>query len=125
MHYDVETASHYFEALEDDWRKEKLLEIRDTILSKAPELEESIEYKMLRYGDDKTSVFHLNAQKNYVSLYVGNINKIDDSGELLKGLNVGKGCIRFKKSLSLSETRIDEFIERTIRLWRNKEDTAC
>jgi len=125
MHYDVETPSHYFEALEDDWRKEKLLEIRDTILSKAPELEESIEYKMLRYGDDKTSVFHLNAQKNYVSLYVGNINKIDDSGELLKGLNVGKGCIRFKKSLSLSETRIDEFIERTIRLWRNKEDTAC
>lgn len=125
MHYDVETPSHYLEALEDDWRREKLLELRDLIFSKAPDIDESIEYKMLRFGDDKTSVFHLNAQKNYVSLYVGNIKKIDKTGELLKGLNVGKGCIRFKKSLPLSETRIAEFIEHTIHMWRDNGDTAC
>lgn len=97
MQYEVETPSGYLKALDDDCRKAKLLNIRELIFSVAPEITESIEYKMLRYGDSKSSVFHLNAQKNYVSLYVGNINKIDKSGELLKDLKTGKGCIRFKK----------------------------
>ena len=125
MQYDVETPSEYLTALEEDQRKEKLLDIRDIIFSKAPEIVESIEYKMLRYGDSKTSVFHLNAQKNYVSLYVGNTEKIDKSGELLKDLNIGKGCIRFTKSITISETRIDEFIDRAVSLWNNSKDIDC
>jgi len=125
MQYDVETPSEYLTALEEDWRKEKLLDIRDIIFSKAPEIVESIEYKMLRYGDSKTSVFHLNAQKNYVSLYVGNTEKIDKSGELLKDLNIGKGCIRFTKSVITSETRIDEFIDRAVSLLNNSKDIDC
>lgn len=125
MQYNVETPSEYLKALKDDWRKEKLQRLRDIIFSKAPEITEDIEYKMLCYGDGQETIFHMNAQKNYVSLYVGNTKKIDDSGDLLKGLNVGKGCIRFNKSTSISDTRIDEFIERTISLWRNEADTSC
>ena len=125
MQYDVETAAEYVEALDDDWRKEKLLALRSMILSKAPDLMESIEYKMLRYGISKTSLFHLNAQRNYVSLYVGNIKKIDASGTLLEGLDVGKGCIRFKKSVSIPDTGIEEFIDRTISMWKNNKDTSC
>jgi hypothetical protein len=48
MQYDVETPSEYLTALEEDWRKEKLLDIRDIIFSKAPEIVEIIECKMLR-----------------------------------------------------------------------------
>jgi len=125
MQYDVETAAEYVEALDNDWRKEKLLALRSMILSKAPDLTESIEYKMLRYGDNKTSLFHLNAQRNYVSLYVGNIKKIDVSVTLLEGLDIGKGCIRFKKFISISETGIEEFIDRTISMWKNNKDTGC
>ena len=125
MQYNVETPSEYLKDLEEDWRKVKLLDLRDTIFSKAPDIKESIEYKMLRYGDSKTSVFHLNAQRNYVSLYVGNTKKIDKSGELLKNLNTGKGCIRFKKSTVISDTRIDEFIEQAVNLWKSNKDIDC
>ena len=125
MLYDVKTPGQYFNALEDDWRKETLEQIRSIIRSKAPDLVEGIDYKMLSYSDKKGVVFHLNAQKNYVSLYVGNIKKIDEDGCLLEGIEVGKGCIRFKKSVTVADTQIDEFVERTVDHWRSGKDIDC
>ncbi len=125
MQYDAKTPSEYIKVLNDDWRREKLEEVRALIKSKAPSLTEGINYKMLSYGDKNGNVFHLNAQKHYVSLYVGNVEKIDPDGELLKGINIGKSCIRFNKSLSLSSTRIEEFIERAVQLWKQKADIEC
>lgn len=121
----MKTASEYIEVLDDDWRREKLEELRKIIKSKAPSLSEGINYKMLSYGDKSGNVFHLNAQKHYVSLYVGDVGKIDPDGELLKGVNTGKGCIKFNKSLSLSSTRIEEFIERAVQLWKKGSDIEC
>lgn len=125
MQYDAKTPSEYIKILNDDWRREKLEEVRALIKSKAPSLSEGINYKMLSYGDKNGNVFHLNAQKNYVSLYVGNVAKIDPDGELLKGINIGKSCIRFNKSPSLSSTRIEEFIERAVQLWKQGADIEC
>lgn len=125
MQYDVKTPAEYIDALEDDWRREKIEHLRTLIKSKAPDFVEGIEYKMLNYSDDKGTIFHLNAQKNYVSLYTGNVKKVDPDGSLLKGIDVGKGCIRFKKSIAISDTRIDEFVERAVELWKNGEDIGC
>ena len=125
MQYDVKTPAEYIDKLDDDWRLEKLENLRSLIKTKAPVLIEGINYKMLSYGDDKGIIFHLNAQKHYVSLYVGKAKKVDPDGSLLKGINVGKGCIRFTKSVSISDTRIDEFIERTVELWKCGEDIGC
>lgn len=124
MQYDVETPSQYLEALEDDWRKEKLEQIRSIILSYGTELVEGIDYKMLSYRDERDIVFGLNAQKNYVSLYVGNANKVDPDGSLLAGYNVGKGCIRFTKTKPVSDN-IRVFIERAIDMVRRGEDIDC
>ena len=123
MQYDVQTPTEYIEALEQDWRKEKLEAIRELLQAKAPELTEGIRYKMLSYG--KEPVFCLNAQKNYVSLYVGDIKKIDPDGNLLEGLNMGKGCIRFTKTIKVEDTNIGEFIERTFNLWKQGVDVGC
>ena len=125
MQYEANTPTEYIDMLEKDWRYDKLQELRSLIKSKAPSLEEGINYKMLSYGDAQGNVFHLNAQRNYVSLYVGDIEKIDPDGTLLTGLNCGKGCIRFKKSASVKESRIDEFIEQTMNLWQQGEDIDC
>ncbi len=125
MLYDVKTPEEYHKALETDWRKEKLLELREMILSSSPDLVEGIRYKMLSFGDADQVVFQLNAQKNYVSLYIGDTKKVDPSGELLKGIDKGKGCLRFKKSTVVAETRIDEFIAKTIELWKAGEDIDC
>jgi len=125
MQYNANTPVEYLDVLEEDWRKEKLLAIREIIFLKAPNFKERINYKMLCYTDENGDLFHLNAQKNYVSLYVGDSAKIDPEGSLLKGLNLGKGCIRFKKSIKVADTRIDEFIEKAVELWKGGIDLGC
>jgi uncharacterized protein YdhG (YjbR/CyaY superfamily) len=125
MQYNAKNSEEYLELLEDDWRKEKLLAIRQIIFTYAPELEEVIRYKMLNYGTNDNYVFALNAQKHYVSLYVGTIDKIGNAEKLLAGYNHGKGCIRVKKSITIEETGLEQFIHKTVDMWRAGEDTAC
>ena len=125
MQYDATTPKGYLNALDDDWRKETLLQIRALIIKAAPGLKESIHYKMLGYGTGENFVFHLNAQKGYVSLYVGNTSRIDPDGTLLKGLNVGKGCVRFSKSKLVADSAIDEFIARAVDMWKEGHDFGC
>lgn len=125
MLYDAKTPSEYMEMLEDDWRKEKLQQIRRMILSSGPDLDEVISYKMLGYKDERGIVFHLNAQKDYVSFYVGDAKKVDPEGRYIKGIDMGKGCLRFKKSLSVFDTQIDKFIEIALKKWRAGEDIDC
>ena len=97
VQYDVSTPAEYLAALEDDWRKEKLLQLRAMIQTAAPEVEEGLAYKMLSYGVGDDQFMALNAQKHYVSLYVGDIEKIENSEELLKEFNLGKGCVRVRE----------------------------
>lgn len=125
MQYDVDSPEQYLNALEDDWRKQTLLEIRDLIFKQSNEFKEGINYKMLCYSLGENSVFHLNAQKGYVSLYSGGIDKIDPNGKLLNGLNVGKSCIRFSKTKKVSNTRINEFIAKAIELSKQGHNFEC
>lgn len=125
MQYEAKTPEEYIAVLEEDWRKEKVLQLRSIIKEQAPEIEETINYKMLCYRSKEGIVFHLNAQKNYVSLYVGDTKKIDPEGELLAGVDMGKGCIRLKKSIVLEDTRIDEFIAKTLQFWKDGKDIYC
>ncbi|MEM9234820.1 MAG: DUF1801 domain-containing protein [Pseudomonadota bacterium] len=125
MQYDVADTKAYLAALEEDWRRDKLLLLRDLISRKAPDLEEVISYKMLGYRDGEELVFHLNAQKNHVGFYVGNAEKIDPEGDLLEGLNVGKGCIRYSKSVAIDEARMGKFIARAVQMHRDGEDIGC
>ena len=80
---------------------------------------------MLSYGDERGAVFALNAQKGYVSFYVGNADKVDPSGELLGNLDRGKGCIRFKKSVKVPDTAIGAFISRAAAMRRQGGDIDC
>ena len=125
MLYDVNTPAEYLDSLDDDWRLATLQKLRALIKAKAPTLEEGINYKMLSYGDARGHAFHLNAQKSYVSFYVGDIKKVDPDGEFLAGLSLGKGCVRFKKTSSVEDSRIDEFIERAASLWNQGADIDC
>ena len=75
MLYDVKTPAEYFEKLEKDWRKAKLIEVREMIKKNGPELNEGIYCKMLSYEYVDKIIFCLNAQQAYVSLYVGNVDK--------------------------------------------------
>ena len=97
MQYDVRTPAEYLEALEDDWRRDTLMFLREIIRKEAPELTETIRYKMLSYDDDRGPVFALNAQKGYVSFYVGNAEKVDPTGENLDGLAMERDAYASRK----------------------------
>lgn len=125
MQYESKNAIEYVENLETDWRKEKLEEVRNMIKSIGPDLKEGIEYKMLSYHMDDKPIFHLNAQKAYVSLYVGTITKVANSETLLKEFYVGKGCIRIKKNTNIPETKLNEFITMTLFLGKQGGNTDC
>lgn len=125
MLYEAHSPEEYLEQLDADWRKETLIKLRTLIQTSAPNLDERIHYKMLGYGKDEDFLFHLNAQKSYVSLYVGDASKVDPDGVLLEGLNIGKGCIRFGKSVNVDNTRIAEFIEQAFSMWQQGADIGC
>jgi uncharacterized protein YdhG (YjbR/CyaY superfamily) len=125
MLYNAATPQDYLVELENDWRKEKLQFIRTLIKSAAPEVEETINYKMLGYKVGEDFLFHLNAQKGYVSLYVGNVSKVDPDGSILKNVKLGKGCIRFKKSVAVEETGVEEFLQRFMERHRSGVDLGC
>ncbi|GGX42723.1 iron chaperone [Saccharospirillum salsuginis] len=125
MQYEVDTPDAYLRALDDDWRKDSLEALRTLILQQDNAIEERIHYKMLGYYFGGQYVFHLNAQRGYVSLYVGNTTDIDPEGELLAGLNLGKGCIRFTKTKRVPETRIEEFIGRAVSMARRGKALDC
>ena len=125
MQYDVSSPSEYMKSLDVDWRKEKLNELRKIILQQDPAIKESINYKMLCFKLNDSVLFHLNAQKGYVSLYCGNTKKIDPEGVLLAGLAIGKGCIRFSKTKDISKTRIEEFIKQAVYLLKEGKDIGC
>lgn len=118
MQYEAKSPKEYFELLENDWRKDKLLQIREFILKHGPELEEGILYKMLAYGDEETQVLGLNTQKSYVSLYVSSIQKNENANTLLEGFDYGKGCIRIKKTIATNKTELETFIKQMIEKWR-------
>jgi uncharacterized protein YdhG (YjbR/CyaY superfamily) len=124
MQYDVKTPTEYFNALDEDWRKEKLEEVRTLILSKH-NVDEGINYKMLSYSAFGDVIFHLNAQKNFVGLYVGNIEKVDPEGELLNEFNVGKGCIRISKTKPVSGSSLPLFIDKVFELAQQHKDLSC
>ena len=125
MLYDAKTPGEYFEKLENDWRKEKLMEVRQMIQKNGPELVEGIEYKMLSYSYADKTIFCLNAQAAYVSLYVGDVNKVEQARDLLKEFNIGKGCIRIRKSIELQDSNLDKFIGQAIEIWRKGGETDC
>ncbi len=124
MQYEASTPAEYLDLLEEDWRKDKLMQLRAILMSQ-PGIVEGIKYKMLSYADQKGVMFQLNAQKNYVALYVGNASKVDPSGELLVGIDHGKGCLRFKKSTNPAETQIEGFVKKALDMWRKDEDFDC
>ncbi|MGI9544842.1 MAG: iron chaperone [Cyclobacteriaceae bacterium] len=125
MLYNVETPGEYLDELEKDWRKVKLLEVREMIKKNGPELTEGIKYKMLSYEYADKLIFSLNAQQAYVSLYVGTVDKVENARKLLEEFNIGKGCIRIKKSIDLPESNLEKFIAMTIEVWRKGGETDC
>ncbi len=105
VQYKANSPEAYLNEIDDDWRKERLLEIRQAIFELVPEVSEDIGYGMLRFARKGHVFCHLNAQKSFVGLYLGNVARLDPDGKITSDLNVGKGCIRVRKKDSIEVLR--------------------
>ena len=97
MQYNAETPDAYLSMLDDDWRRECLLAVREMFLA-IPGIAESMSYKMLGYHRGEDVFGHLNAQKNYVGVYLGELDRIDPGRAIRGKANCGKSCLRIRKT---------------------------
>ncbi|MEO1249746.1 MAG: DUF1801 domain-containing protein [Pseudomonadota bacterium] len=74
---------------------ETLEAVRALIHETVPGVTEDIRYKMPAFLTTDV-VCTLAAQKSYFGLYICDPELLDKHREALAGLNLGKGCIRFK-----------------------------
>jgi uncharacterized protein YdhG (YjbR/CyaY superfamily) len=96
------TVSQYLDELPEE-RRAALAKLRKLVRKLAPDAVESMQYGMPGYsmGD---LLFALAARKGYLALYVCDPAAVEAHRAGLKGLNCGKGCIRFR---SLDELPLD------------------
>jgi len=88
-------ANAYIKKLSDDRRK-FLEAIRKIVFDVVPEAEETFQYKMPTY-EYHGLLFSMASQKHHVGLYFCNEKSLAKFKDKLKGIDCGKGCLRFRK----------------------------
>ncbi len=78
-------------------RQEVLQKLRALCLETLIGYEESMAYGMPGYKKNGVVEVGFASQKNYISLYILKQEVLDAHRELLKGVSLGKGCIRYSR----------------------------
>ena len=104
----------YLDALTPE-RRAALEAVRALILEAAPDVNETMRYRMPTYEyTDDDMLCALASQKQYMSLYMDPL-VVERHREELKGLSVGKSCIRFRKLEALPLETIRQMLEESVR----------
>jgi len=85
----------YFAELSEQ-RCTVLQAVRELIHDAVPEVSETVKYRMPAFETSDT-ICALAAQKHHFALYICKPALIDEFRQVLSGLDLGKGCIRFKR----------------------------
>lgn len=75
---------------------------------------EDMTYGMPCYGKNAQIEIAFASQKNYISFYVAKQDVVKKNKELLKGLEVGKACIKFKKPEQMNFKVIEKLLKDTV-----------
>ena len=122
-HSEAKTPEEYI-ALVEEKRRDDIQKLHDLVREVAPELEPTMEFKMLGYGKMKYKYasgregewmkIGIANNKQYISVYCC---AADDEGyvaerykERLPKANIGKSCVRFKRVSDLDEDVLRELI---------------
>jgi len=85
-------------------RRAVLTEIRDACRRLLAGFAESMSYGMPTYSRDGTAEIAWASQKRYISLYVMRADVLNAHRGQLSGLDVGKGCIRYRSPAAVDFT---------------------
>ena len=104
MQSKAETPAEYLAEL-DAVRRAEVEAVRAVIQKAAPEAEEAMQWGMLAYRVEGRALVALAAQRRHLSLYL--LETCSDPATLgpyrdrLTGLDMGKGCVRFRRAADL------------------------
>lgn len=94
-------------------RAETLRALRDLARRVLADHEERMQWGMPVYVRDDKIRFGFAEQKQYVSLYFMNSQALRKNAKALAGQNMGKGCLRFRKSAPIDWTLIEKLLRDT------------
>ena len=103
MRSDADDVDSYL-AQVPEGRRAVLSELREVCRTMLPGFAESMSYGMPAYSRDGVAEVAWASQKRYISLYVMRADVIAAHRELLAGLDVGKGCIRYRSPAAVDFT---------------------
>ena len=104
MKSEATTVEEYLADVPEE-RRPALETLRTLCLEELAGYEERMQYGMPSYSRDGSAVeVAFASQKNYISLYVMRESVMRANTNLLDGLSVGKGCIRFKHPEQIDPT---------------------
>ena len=87
-------------------RRAVLTEIRDACRRLLAGFAEAMSYGMPTYSRDGIAEIAWASQKRYISLYVMRADVLDAHRGQLAGLDVGKGCIRYRSPAAVDFTAV-------------------
>ena len=96
-------------------RKAVLVELRKHCLSTLKDFEESMKYGMPGYSRNGEVEVGFASQKNFIALYILRTDVMKKYRSLLdvKGVSVGKGCIRYSKPEKIDFDVVDKMLKVT------------
>ncbi len=106
----AKTVDEWFTKIDGD-RATPLSKIRKMILKMAPKVEESLQYGMPTYAVGDHPIASFNSQKNYMSLYICDVDIVKAYEKELEHLDVGKSCIRFKEIGDLPPCTVEAMLK--------------
>ena len=113
MQSEAAEVHEYFKEVPAE-RLEALKRLRELCRSTLDGYEESMEYGMPSYSQQGVVEVAFASQKNYISLYILKEPVLDQHRPSLKGLNLGKGCIRYSKPEKIDFDLVKQLLEDTL-----------
>ncbi|MGL5830424.1 MAG: DUF1801 domain-containing protein [Angustibacter sp.] len=90
-----------------------LTAIRRLCLSQLPDFSEEIRFSMPTYVRADQPEVAWASQKNYIALYIMRTELVTEFKPRLRGLNIGKSCIRYRNPEQVDLGIVRELLERS------------
>ena len=109
MRSDADDVDGYLAQVPAD-RRAVLSALRELCGQLLPGFDEAMRYGMPTYSRDEVAEIAWASQKRYISLYVIRADVLDAHRERLPGLDVGKGCIRYRSPAAVDFTVVQSML---------------
>ena len=113
MQSKAKTVDEYLKEVPID-RQAVLERLRKCCLKILKGYSEDMEYGMPCYKKNEQVEVAFASQKNYISLYIAKHDVVKKNKVALKGLEVGKACIKFKKPEQVDFQLVQKLLQETV-----------